>query len=142
MRNQSYRPRRSLRERFYSFMYGRNGADALSRALLILYVILYVVALFIPSYPLWGIMTALAIFTVFRMLSRNLTARRRENAWYLRLEGRVKGFFVLQRNRWRDRKTHVYHKCPKCKSVLRLPRIKGKHTVNCPRCHERFDMKV
>ena len=142
MRNQFYRPRRTLRERFYSFMYGRNGGDALGRALLVLYLALYVVQLFARSYILWGVMTALFVYTMFRMLSRNLPARQRENAWYWRIEQRVRGTLKLQRDRWRDRKTHVYHKCPACKKTLRLPRIKGKHTVSCPCCHHRFGMRV
>jgi hypothetical protein len=31
--------------------------------------------------------------------------------------------------------------CPHCKANLRLPRKKGKHSVVCPRCKERFEVK-
>ena len=33
-------------------------------------------------------------------------------------------------------------KCVFCKKVLRLPRIKGSHTVRCPCCDRRFDMTI
>ncbi len=142
MRNRTYRPRRTWRERLYSFMYGRNGVDALCRALLVAYFILFAVNLFVGSIWIYGLEYAVMIYAAFRMLSRNLAARRRENAWYFRIESGVRSFFRLQKNKWRDRKTHVYHKCPHCKKTLRLPKVKGEHTVNCPCCHTRFDMKV
>ncbi len=142
MKQRIHRPRRPWRERLYSFMIGRNGADALSRGLLMLYLIVCVLNLFLRSYIVYALGYAIIIYSLFRMFSRNLPARRRENAWYLRVKGKVTGFFKLQKNKWRDRKTHAYRKCPACKSVLRLPRQKGKHTVNCPRCHNRFQVKI
>jgi hypothetical protein len=45
MRYRPPRPRRSLSERLYSFMIGRNGADALGNALFITYLVLFVVNL-------------------------------------------------------------------------------------------------
>ncbi|MBR0443536.1 MAG: hypothetical protein IIX15_04275 [Clostridia bacterium] len=142
MKQRTYRSRRPWRERLYSFMIGRNGADALSRALLMLYLVVFLVNLFVRSYIIYCLGYAIVIYSLFRMLSRNLPTRRRENAWYLRAEGKVRGFFKLQKNKWRDRKTHVFRKCPTCKSMLRLPRQKGKHTVLCPQCQHRFDIKI
>ena len=145
MRNRTQKSKISFRERLYRWMYGRNGADALGRALLVVYLILVVVNLFLPqpySLILSVIETALGVYIIYRILSRNLYQRQRENQWYLRLQGRFTGYFKLQKNKRRDRKTHVYRKCKHCKSVLRLPRSKGKHTVNCPCCHRRFDVTV
>ena len=124
------------------FFYGRYGNDTLGRVLLWVYIgllLLYtVLSLFDPSAFLYVIYlllsTALVIYMFFRMLSRNIPARRRENEKFC-------GFFKLLRNRFRDRKTHVYRKCPKCHAVLRLPKSRGKHTVVCPRCKERFSVK-
>lgn len=150
MRYRPPRPRRSLSERLYSFMIGRNGADALGNALFIIYLVLFVVNLVLSYtlknpyvlYALNAAQLALIVCSIFRMFSRNLPARRRENAWYLRRIGAVKDFFKLQKNKRRDRKTHVYRKCKACRSVLRLPRQKGKHTVRCPRCQHRFEVKI
>lgn len=142
MRQQHTRPRRTFRERLYGFMVGRNGADALCRALLILYLVLIVVNFFIGSWVIYAVEYILVIYTVFRMLSRNLAARRRENTWFLTIENSIKNFFKLQKYKWHDRKTHVYRKCPDCKKTLRLPRSKGKHTVKCPCCGHRFEVKI
>ena len=142
MKYQARPPRRPFRERVYSFMIGRNGGDALGRALLILYLVLALVNAFIGSWIVYLLATTLAIYAIYRMLSRDLYARRRENAWYLRRENAVRDLWRLQRNKWRDRKTHVYRRCPACKSTLRLPRQKGKHTVRCPKCQHRFEVNI
>ena len=136
---------------FYRFMYGRYGTDTLSKVILwsysgviILYLILQVVFSFaLPGNQLASIILNVSYFAISgalvyllfsRMFSRNIAKRRAENE-------RFCGFFKLRRNMIRDRKTHVYRKCPKCRAVLRLPRAKGKHTVVCPRCRERFEVR-
>lgn len=124
------------------FFYGRYGNDTLGRFLLWVYVgmvlLSMILSLFVEAPFLYVIYllasTALVIYMFFRIFSRNIAARRRENEKFC-------GFFKLQKNKFRDRKTHVYRKCPKCHAVLRLPRAKGKHSVVCPRCRERFSVK-
>ena len=142
MKNQGFRPKMRFRDRMMQWMYGRNGGDALGRALLIVCIVLLVLNLFLQSVTVSVIELALTCYILFRMLSRNLFKRQRENAWYCARADRVKGFFRLHKNKWRDRKTHIFRKCPSCKNVLRLPKLKGKHTVNCPCCHNRFDIRV
>ena len=122
-------------------MYGRYGSDTLNKILIIVYAVIVVaytvLSLFIDSvwfsffYFVFSITLIYIIF--FRMMSRNIQKRRRENEKFC-------GFFKLRRNKFRDRKTHVYKKCPHCKAVLRLPKAKGKHTVICPRCKNRFSV--
>ncbi|MBR3893804.1 MAG: hypothetical protein IKJ35_01505 [Clostridia bacterium] len=136
------RPRRSFRESVAMFLSGRNGVDSLGRAVMILGCVLAVVNLFLRSLVLALLSDAVLVYVVFRMMSRNLVARRAENARWWNFCKRIKDFFRLQKNKRRDRKTHVYHKCPHCKKTLRLPRVKGMHTVCCPCCHERFEMRV
>ena len=124
------------------FFYGRYGNDTLNKFLMVLYLVC-VVAVTILSYIIqsavftlvgWTVTLAIFIWSFYRTMSRNIYKRRRENE-------RFCGFFKLRRNKFRDRKTHVYRKCPKCKAVLRLPKAKGKHFVNCPRCKNRFQTK-
>lgn len=132
-------------------MYGRYGTDTLSKVMLwtyagvlILYSVLRIVFMFaLKDTPIAStilsvcyivISAVLVVWMFFRMFSRNIAKRRRENE-------RFCGFFKLRRNMFRDRKTHVYRKCPQCKAVLRLPKAKGKHTVVCPRCKNRFEVK-
>ena len=123
-------------------MYGRYGSDKLGNVLLITYFIIVILHTFIGFFwsnvwvdaAVWLISSILAITVIWRMLSRNVAKRRRENE-------RFCGFFKLIKNKFRDRKTHVYRKCPNCSAVLRLPRAKGKHTVVCPRCKNRFNVR-
>jgi len=134
--------RRSFRERFAEFMWERNGYDGLGRAMLWLALLLVIINVFLDSVVLAAIESAVMLYVLFRVLSKNLERRRAENAAYYRITGRIKRFFELQRNRWRDRKTHIYKKCPFCKNTLRLPRKKGRRIASCPCCHNKFDITV
>jgi len=125
--------------RFFS---GRYGVDALNRFLLISYLIVFLLGSLLSSSILSLIAAFLAVYMLIRMLSRNHYARSKENRVYLSIKGRIVGFFRLCRDRFRDRKTHIYRTCPSCKAPLRLPRTKGEHTVRCPKCANRFDVKV
>lgn len=133
---------RYLRERLYRFMQGRYGQDSLNNFLLAIYFILFLISLFVYNIVLSLLETVLIIWMFFRMLSRNIYKRRSENEKFLRMIKKPKNFFALTKSRIRDRKTHVYKTCPACKSTLRLPRNKGKHTAVCPRCARRFDVKI
>lgn len=132
-------------------MYGRYGHDTIGRVIFISYVVVVVatsVAEIIMGFTLskghiaplivwiayFVISTLLIVTMLCRMFSRNIAKRRRENEKFC-------GFFKLWKNKIRDRKTHVYRKCPSCKAVLRLPKAKGKHTVVCPRCKNRFEVR-
>lgn len=136
-----------LAYKFACFMQGRNGADSLYRAMFVAFLIVAVVRWFVFWKPLaialWALSGALVFGMLFRCFSRNLYARRRENEWWLRLTRRVRGWGKLMRNRWRDRRTHVFRRCPFCDAVVRLPRTKkGKRVCNCPRCRRDFGVKI
>ena len=131
-----------MREKLYRFFMGRNGPDALGQATSFVCVALILINLFVRSYVLYVLELLLMVVWCFRMLSRNLTRRRAENARYLKLRDRVRGAFRRARSRFTERKTHVYKKCPHCRATLRLPRAKGKHTTRCPRCGKEFGVKI
>ena len=124
------------------FFYGRYGNDTLNKVLTGIYltwlIVFTIVDVFVPSIIFtlvgWCITLALFAWVMFRMMSRNIYARRRENDKFC-------GFFKLRKNKFRDRKTHVYRKCKTCKAVLRLPKAKGKHFVVCPKCKSRFEVR-
>lgn len=131
-----------IKSALYRFMYGRYGTDTLGNVLFIAYFVMIVLqmvlALFIKSsvfHLVWQtIAYTAAILSICRALSRKIEKRRRENQKFC-------GFFKLCKNKFRDRKTHVYRTCPSCKATLRLPRAKGEHTVVCPRCKNRFSVR-
>ena len=126
----------------YRFMYGRYGTDKLGTCLLVAYIVLIfvhsILTIFVESIVFDLVISlislALAFFIFYRMFSRNIAKRRRENEKFC-------GFFTLRKNKFKDRKTHVYRKCPQCKAILRLPKAKGKHFVVCPRCKHRFSVR-
>ncbi len=144
-----------FRSRFARFLYGRYGSDQLYTALFIseliclfLGALLSVLGQIHPvftfiSVTLYFLSIGLFIWTIFRCFSRNIPARRRENEAYLRFKMRIKHPFKKAKSHHpQDTATHIFRTCRHCKANLRLPRQVGKHTVKCPRCGERFKVKV
>lgn len=122
------------------WMMGRNGTDQLSIALLITG---FVISLFSNFFwPLIFLSYAIYIWMLFRMFSRNLPARQRENQVFLRVWRPITQWFSFQRTRFRDRKLYRYFKCPHCGLRLRAPKGRGKIQVTCQKCHTEFIKRV
>ena len=124
------------------FMYGRYGVDQLYHALFYLWLILTVVGFFIRSIIVSAITTVVVVIMFFRMLSKNHAARRRENEVFMKLWRPIRNWFTFQRDKFRDRKTARYRKCPACRAIIKFPNKKGKHTAVCPKCKHRFNVKI
>ena len=70
------------------FMYGRNGGDRLGLVTIWTAIVIDVVCLFIKGYQvpyliLSTLSTAMVLWALWRMFSRNLAKRRAENAWFM-----------------------------------------------------------
>ena len=133
---------RKLRDKIARFMYGRYGTDTLYHCTYVVIFVLVIVNLFVSHIILPIIELILITWTLFRFFSKNIYKRQRENQLFLAFFRRIGSFFKLRKNKIKYRKTHVFRKCPTCKNQLRLPRQKGKHTVSCPCCKNRFDVKI
>ena len=143
----------NCRSRIARFFYGRYGADELYNFLFLIQIIFLFLGVVFSvlgqisdvfsylSFFLYVAALFLFIWTVFRCLSRNIVKRRKENMTFLRIRSRIFGR-KKKAPRPMDTAEHIFRACPKCKSVLRLPRKEGKHTVKCPRCTHRFKVKV
>ncbi len=137
-----------FRDKLFRFLYGRNGNDALNNLIFWVYFALLIVNLILQPFffwvgiALWVVELLLLILYLFRALSRNLYRRQAENRRYLKIRGKLAAPFKMARNKFRDRKTHVYKKCKHCRAVLRLPKKKGKHTVRCPKCNQLFQLNI
>ena len=109
---------------------GRYGVDQLNLAILGLDLSLCLVGVFTQN----GWLNLLAyipmILVLYRMLSKNTYRRYQENRRFLQLLDRIK-----------DRKNRYFH-CPKCKQMVRVPKGKGKISITCPRCKEKFVRKT
>ncbi|MBQ9162903.1 MAG: hypothetical protein IJX74_06470 [Clostridia bacterium] len=138
------------------FMYGRYGADELYYALFLFEIIVLVLSTVfqvlgynstpfaIVSAVLYAISIMTLVFAIYRMMSRKIDRRRRENMWFLRQKSKFKNLFRSKKRRLSamDTASHIFRACPHCSATLRLPRKSGKHTVRCPRCSRTFKVKV
>ena len=119
---------------FRRFMQGRYGTDKLNTAILVTGLVACLLTMFIRvgmvDIALTVISYILMGWAIFRSLSRNTYKRYRENRKYLQLLERIKD---------RD---HKYFDCPRCKQPVRVPRGKGKISITCPKCREKFIKKT
>ena len=128
-----------MKDKIRRFFSGRNGFDALSNTILWTAIILMVIRLFVSSeyvgFALSTISWAGVIYAYWRMLSRNLPKRQAENWTFLSWKNQL-------RQRWQQRKTHKFYRCPKCRTMLRVPKGKGKINITCKNCGEKFIRKT
>ena len=82
----------------------------------------------------------LIVIIFYRYMSKNIKLRKKENDKYLEIKDKIIKLFDYNKKKYKDRNTHMYKKCPKCKQKIRLPLKKGKHTVKCPNCGNKFDV--
>lgn len=131
-----------LKNRLIAFMYGRYGIDDLYYGLLIGGAAACILGAVTDSVLLRLLYIACFVWMLYRFFSRNLTARRLENEAYKKLRNAAKAFLKLQWLRIKECRTHVYRRCPICRSQLRLPRRKGVHNAVCPRCQHHFPVTI
>jgi len=124
------------------FFIGRNGSDQLNIALLVAAIAFNLLSRLLFRGLFEALCYIAAFLWIFRMISRNLERRQRENAWFLQLIGRggAKGSRTATQPRTKkaqkDRANFRYLKCPNCKQELRVPKGKGKIRITCPKCWE------
>ena len=129
---------REWRKKLERFMIGRYGVDSFSRFLNGCILVLLVMQMFIPRSGIYFLTLLLLFYNYFRIFSKNIPARFRENEYFLRLQFR----FDLKLKSWKAslteiRKYHIY-RCPGCGQKLRIPRGRGKIQIRCPKCHTEF----
>lgn len=121
-------------------MTGRYGSDQLGMALLGLYLVLYLLSRMFHSRLLSWLGLAVILWGFYRMLSRQIPQRQAENARFLEAVGPMVRKYNVNKCRRQD-KEHCYFKCPNCGQYLRVPRGKGRITVNCRSCGISFEEK-
>ena len=123
-------------------MVGRYGTDELNRFLLTAVLVMILGNVFARNRLVFWLEAICLILCYFRMFSRNLPARQRENQVFLRVWRPITQWFSFQRTRFRDRKLYRYFKCPHCGLRLRAPKGRGKIQVTCQKCHTEFIKRV
>ena len=138
-----------LGERIKQFLAGRYGSDTLNSTLIISAAVLLIAsailgrinntACFIISVVLNVVSIAALGFSCFRMFSRDLSARHKENEKFME---KVVAPFRSKKNELSARRsqktTHKFFKCPNCRQTVRVPKGKGKVKITCPKCGEVF----
>lgn len=128
-----------MKEKIRNFFAGRNGVDDLSNVALWGAVIVMIINIFVSVDWLNSVLSVLSwgglIYGYFRILSKNVAKRRAENWAFVSWKDKI-------RQRWQQRKTHKFYNCPKCRTTLRVPKGKGKISITCRKCGEKFIRKT
>ena len=117
--------------------------DELNRFLSIVLIIFFIIGLFVKNFYIHLTSLILFIIIIYRLLSKNKIQRTKENNIFLKIINKLtKPFEVLKKN-IKDN-THVYRKCHKCKTILKLPlpNKKGFLYTRCPKCQNKFKILV
>ena len=127
-----------LRNSIFRFMCGRNGVDQFSNFLIIISFIFLVPTLFISGSIRWIFIIlfwATVIYSYFRIFSKNVYKRQKENNWFLTKTKYYKTVITESKN-------YRFYTCPKCHTHLRVPRGVGNITITCKNCGYEFDKKA
>lgn len=127
-------------DRYIKFMKDRYGIDELYKFLLLICFVLIVINTFISNNIIRLFEVLLIVIIFYRYMSKNIKLRKKENDKYLEIKDKIIKLFDYNKKKYKDRNTHMYKKCPKCKQKIRLPLKKDKHTVKCPNCGNKFDV--
>ncbi len=130
-----------LRYKINQFMKDRNGVDALFYFCFIVYLVMYGLNLLLKSPWFFYIEILILIFALFRLFSKNVEKRQRENAKFKRIIRKINPNYEINRRKIVEGKTHSFHECPYCGAILRFERKRGKFNVTCPRCKHKITIK-
>lgn len=127
-----------MKEKFNRFMQGRYGVDQYSKFLVWFGVIISIIGLVRNRSGLLSLIGLLiVIYSYYRMFSKDIAKRQKENQIYFNKRQLVVGFFVKAKRHIFGEKGYKYFSCKNCKTELRVPKKKGKVKVRCPKCgHE------
>ena len=120
---------------------GRQGPDDLAVTSTNLAVVVLVVDLFAHVQWLGWLALALLAYAIWRMTSRNIPARTRENSAFLKALGPNKVWVQNPKAAFAEAKGYKHVKCASCGQRVRVPRGKGKLRVTCPKCRTKFEVR-
>lgn len=130
-----------MRDKIYRFMQGRYGTDDFYKFLFWVALIGIVINWFFKSQLLSFAVTLILVYAMYRVLSKNHSARYAENQRYLQATVKIRYWFDQQKKLMEERKYHHIYTCPKCRQKIRIPKGKGKIMIRCPKCHHEFQKR-
>ncbi len=129
-------------EKLSRFMMGRYGSDKLNIYLLIIGFIFSILGQIFFSFIFIIISYAFWVYSIYRMMSRNINARQKEYYAFLKYITPLEKWFKIKKTMFSQRKMYKYFKCPSCKQNLRAPKGRGEIRVTCQKCNKEFNKKV
>ena len=130
-----------MRDKIYRFMQGRYGTDDFYKFLFWVALIGIVINWFFKSQLLSFAVTLILVYAMYRVLSKNHSARYAENQRYLQATAKIRYWFEQQKKLMEERKYHHIYTCPKCRQKIRIPKGKGQIMIRCPKCHHEFQKR-
>lgn len=127
-----------MKEKLRKLMMGRYGIDQLSGFLLGLALIILLISRFCFREVLYIVSLLIVIFAYYRIFSKNISRRNKENHLYLSLNGKIKKYFLKQKYMFEQRRIYRIYSCPGCRQKIRIPKGKGKVSITCPKCKTEF----
>ena len=131
----------NLSYKFRLFMQGRYGFDDLSKKILVLSVVFFVIFSLTRFRIFYTLALLLIAYSYFRCFSKNYSARHKELMTYLKFSNKIKNMFSVRKKMWNERKTHKYFKCKNCGAFLKVPKGKGKIEITCNVCKNKMIRK-
>ena len=128
-------------QRLAEWLRGRQGPDDLAIFSMNVAIVVVIVNLFARMSWLGWIALALVVYSMFRIQSKNLGARSRENEAFLKALGPALPWVHNPRAAMTELRTYKHARCSSCKQRVRVPRGKGKLRVTCPKCGTKFEVK-
>ena len=122
-------------------MYGRYGFDELGVFCIFIYFLLLFIEIFVSNFYIFIMKILIVLIIIYRFMSRKIYKRSGENAFFLRTKGKIMKPFNNLKRCIKDR-DHIYKKCHKCKTILRLPlpATRGIKHTKCPECGNRVTL--
>lgn len=119
----------------------RNGPDGLFWLLAGVFLILLITGAVCRLPVLLIIDFAIGGAAIFRLLSRDIPARKREDRLFLALIT-ARHLHAALRKRRQKKRGEFFTSCPACGAKLKIKRTKGDFAVTCPRCQTRFRLHI
>lgn len=113
--------------------------DELNRFIFILFVIFFVISLFTNNFYVDIVTILLLIIFIMRLVSKDKNRRYRENEVFVKIKKMILHPFTSIKKSSKSENS-VYKKCPKCKTILKLPlpKKRGINHAKCPGCGKRL----
>lgn len=117
----------------FKYLTGRNGIDNLNVFLIKIYFLILILNIFLKLYVFGILELVLFILIIFRIFSKNVNKREKENKIFIDVVNKI--IKPFKKKNYND-DSYVYKKCHKCRKTLRLPIPfkKGIKKVKCPKC--------